>query len=90
MQAVAVKQYFDGGALSKASDKKDTLASLGHAEELRVKNAPCHTIPERIHFGQQLSESLPTLARERSWDVLPKKPSRTNLSYRSNVLEHEP
>ena len=60
-----------GGAGSKASDKKDTAASLGHSEELRIEYPPRQTVPELVHLGQELSESLPTLARERSWDVLP-------------------
>ena len=53
------------------SDKKQTAASLGHSEELRVQHSPCETIPEFIHFAEQLSESAPVLARERSWDVFP-------------------
>lgn len=44
------------------SDKKDTTASLGHSEELRIKYAPRQTVPELVHFGQELSESLPTFA----------------------------
>lgn len=71
------------------SDKKETAASLGHSEELRIEYAPRQAVPELVHFGQQLSESLPILARERSRDVFPKKPSRTYLTYRPNVLEHE-
>lgn len=71
------------------SDKKDALASLGHTEELRIEYAPCQTVPELVHLGQELSESLPSLARERAEDVLPKEPSRTNLRYCSYVLEHE-
>lgn len=31
----------------------------------------------------------PPLACERSWDVLPDKPTWTEFTYRSNVLEHE-
>lgn len=78
-----------GGAASKASDKKDTLASLGHAEELRVKYPPCQTIPERIQGFEQASEILPIRARERSGDVLPKNPLRPDLANSSNVLPHE-
>lgn len=51
-----------GGAGSKMSDKKDTAASLGHSEELRIKYPPRQTVPELVHFGQELSESLPTFA----------------------------
>ena len=51
-----------GGAGSKMSDKKDTAASLGHSEELRIKYPPRQTVPELVHFGQELSESLPILA----------------------------
>lgn len=69
--AFGLKQNLDGGAGSKASDKKDTAAALGHSEELRIEYAPRQTVPELVHFGQELSESLPTLARERSWDVFP-------------------
>lgn len=32
---------------------------------------------------------LPPLACERSWDVLPDKPTWTEFTYRSNVFEHE-
>ena len=43
------------------SDKKETAASLGHSEELRIEYAPCQTVPELVHFGQEPSESLPIL-----------------------------
>ena len=71
------------------SDKKETAASLGHSEELRIEYAPRQTVPELVHFGQELSESLPAFARERTWDVFPKKPLRTYLAYCSNVFVHE-
>ena len=61
-QAVGLKQNLDGGFGSKTSDKKETAASLGHSEELRIEYAPCQTVPELVHFGQELSESLPTFA----------------------------
>ena len=60
--AFRLNEYFDGGAGSKTSDKKETAASLGHSEELRIEYAPCQTVPELVHFGQELSESLPILA----------------------------
>lgn len=60
--AFLLKQYFDGGAGSKTSDKKETAPSLGHSEELRIKYPPRHAVPEFVHFGQQLSESLPAFA----------------------------
>lgn len=44
------------------SDKKDTAASLGHSEKLRIEYAPRQAVPELVHFGQELSESLPILA----------------------------
>ena len=78
------------GFLSKTSDKEDTAASLGDSEELRVKYPPRQAVPEVSQGVEQASEVLPTRARERSRDVLPKKPSRTNLAYASNVLPHEP
>jgi hypothetical protein len=50
-QAVGLKQYLGGTFwVSKASDKEDTSASLGHSEELRVQNSPRQTIPEVIHL----------------------------------------
>lgn len=70
-QAIGLKENLCGGFGSKMSDKKQTAASLGHSEELRVQNSPCETIPEFIHFPEQLSESPPIFARERSWDVFP-------------------
>lgn len=89
-QAFALKKYFGGTSrVSKASDKKDTAASLGHSEELRVENSPRQAVPDFIHFPQQLSESRPALARQRSRDVLPHKVSRTELANSSYVLEHE-
>lgn len=51
-----------GGAGSKMSDKKEAAASLGHSEELRIEYAPRQAVPELVHFGQELSESLPILA----------------------------
>lgn len=75
--------------VSKTSDKEHTAASLGHSEELRVQNSPCETVPEVIHFCEELPESRPALARERSRDVLPDKPSRTELTNAAYVLEHE-
>ena len=60
--ALRLNEYADGGAGSKMSDKKETAASLGHSEELRIEYAPCQTVPELVHFGQELSESLPILA----------------------------
>lgn len=87
--ALGLKEYVSGTHVSKMSDNIHTSASLCHSEELRVKYAPRHTIPEVIHLGQELSESLPTFDRERSWDVLPNKPARTNLAYCSNILVHE-
>lgn len=50
------------GAGSKMSDKKEAAAPLGHSEELRIEYAPRQTVPELVHFGQELSESLPTFA----------------------------
>ena len=92
MQAVGLKQYFASPlrpGLSKTSDNEQTPASLGHSEELRVQNSPCETVPEVIHFCEELPESRPALARERPRDVLPDKPSRTELTNAANVLEHE-
>lgn len=88
-QAFALKKYFRATHGSKTSNKEHTFASLGHAEKLRIQYSPCQTIPERIHFGQELAVSLPPLACERSWDVLPDKPTWTEFTYRSNVFEHE-
>lgn len=88
-QAFALKKYFRATHGSKTSNKEHTLASLGHAEKLRIQYSPCQTIPERIHFGQELAVSSPTLTCERSWDVLPDKPTWTEYAYRSNVFEHE-
>lgn len=70
-------------------DNEQTLASLGHAEELRVEYPPCQTVPARIQGFEQASEILPMRARERSWDVLPKKPTRLDVANCSNVLPHE-
>lgn len=78
-----------GGWVSKVSDNEHTLAPLGHAEELRVEYPPCQTVPERIQGLEQASEILPIRARERSRDVLPKKPTRHELTNRSNILPHE-
>lgn len=61
-QAFRLNEYLDGGAGSKTSDKKETAASLGHSEELRIEYAPRQTVPELVHFRQELSESLPILA----------------------------
>ena len=45
--AVALKKYRRGTPdSSKASDKKDTAAALGHSEELSVKHSPRETIPD--------------------------------------------
>ena len=44
------------------SDKKDTAASLGHSEELRIEYPPRQAVPEFVHLGQELSESLPAFA----------------------------
>ena len=44
------------------SDKKDTPASLGYSEELRVKYPPRQTVPEVIQCGQEASEILPAAA----------------------------
>jgi len=62
-QAFALKQYF-GGTLwvSKASDKEETAAPLGHSEELRIEYSPCQTVPEFIHRSQDASEILPFAA----------------------------
>lgn len=60
--ALGLNKNLDGGAGSKMSDKKETAASLGHSEELRIEYAPRQTVPELVHFGQELSESLPILA----------------------------
>ena len=50
-QAFALKQYLSGTLwVTKASDKEETAASLGHSEELRIQNSPCQTIPEAIHL----------------------------------------
>ena len=63
MQAVGLKKYLAGTSrVSKTSDKKDTLAPLGHAEELRVKYPPCQTVPERIQASEKASEVLPMRA----------------------------
>lgn len=59
--ALRLNEYADGGAGSNMSDKKETAASLGHSEELRIEYAPRQTVPELVHFGQELSESLPIL-----------------------------
>ena len=94
-QAFLLKQYLCGTSrVSKTSDKEHTAASLGHSEELRVQNSPRQTVPEVIQRGQEAPEvvslgSVPCAARERSRDVLPEQPARTELLYRSNVLPHE-
>jgi hypothetical protein len=45
--ALGLKKYRSGsGSGSKMSDKEDTLASLGHSEELSVQHSPCEAIPE--------------------------------------------
>lgn len=55
-QHFRLKEYLGGTfRVSKTSDKKDALAPLGYAEELRVQYSPRQTVPERIHFGQELS-----------------------------------
>ena len=48
--AFALKKYFRATQGSKTSDKKHTLASLGHTEELRVQNSPRQAIPPPSHF----------------------------------------
>lgn len=94
-QVFLLKQYLCGTSrVSKTSDKEHTAASLGHSEELRVQNSPRQTVPEVIQRGQEAPEvvslgSVPCAARERSRDVLPEQPARTELLYRSNVLPHE-
>ena len=61
--ALGLKQYGPRcPPRSKMSDKKHTAASLGHSEELRVEYTPCQTVPEVIHFGEELSKSLPFFA----------------------------
>lgn len=89
-QALELKEYVGGASVSKMADNEHTAASLGHSEELRVQYPPRQTVPELVQRGQQASESLPALDRERSRDVLPHEPSRANLANASNVLEHEP
>ena len=61
-QAVGLKEYFCGALVSKTADKEHAAASLGHSEELRVEYAPCQTVPEVIHFGEELAESSPLFA----------------------------
>lgn len=48
--AFALKKYFRATHGSKTSDKKHTLASLGHTEELRVQYSPRQAIPPPSHF----------------------------------------
>lgn len=48
--AFTLKKYFRATHGSKTSNKEHTLASLGHAEKLRIQYSPCQTIPERIHL----------------------------------------
>lgn len=84
LKALGLKQYFSRcGPVSKASDKKDTPAALcdrpdesvtvpvKYSGKLRVENSLRHTVPEFIHFREQLPESSPMFARERSRDVFP-------------------
>ena len=88
-QAFGLKKYLCGTLVSKTADKEQTAAALGHSEELRVQYPPCQTVPEVIQRAEQASEITPARTAERSRDVLPDKPARTELTYRPNILPHE-
>lgn len=88
--AFSLKKYLAGTCwVSKASDKKDTTASLGHSEELRVKNSPCQTVPELIQLSEKASEVSPPRAAERARDVFPDKPTWADFIHSPYVLKHE-
>ena len=53
-QAFGLKKYLGGRSwVSMVSDKKETAASLGHSEELRVQYSPRQTITEPIQLPEQ-------------------------------------
>lgn len=61
LKALGLKQYLSRcGPVSKHADNEHAAASLGHSEELRVEYTPRQTVPEFIHFIEELSESLPS------------------------------
>lgn len=60
-QALALKKYRCGTSpISKMSDNEHTSASLGHSEELSVKNAVCEPIPEFCQAAEEGSK-IPSL-----------------------------
>jgi hypothetical protein len=62
-QAVRLKKYRGGRSpVSKISDKEDSAASLGHSEELCIKNSVCDMIPAVPKRKQEVRKVVPPVA----------------------------
>jgi hypothetical protein len=74
-QAVALKKYRCGTSpVSKTSDNEHTAASLGHSEELSVKNPVGEPIPELAQHPEEGAKVPSSVAGQYAGDVLPNQP----------------
>jgi hypothetical protein len=86
--ARGLKKYRGGRSpVSKISDKKDTLASLGESEMLRIEHSPRHTVPELVQRSEEASEGLAVIGRESAGDVFPDDPAGLCALSKSDELE---
>jgi hypothetical protein len=65
------------------SNKVEPSARLGDAEELAVKHAPCHTIPEFVQCAENDSEISSTVGREKAWNVFENDHMRESVAKQS-------
>src|SRR6266511_1611846 len=70
------KQYLEGTWGSTTARKEDAPSLLGEPEVLRVKDRPCHAVPEGSQLLEDRLEVAALMAVEQPGDVLEQKPAR--------------